>query len=228
MIADALRYPVADGTARDAVAVCTGLVVVALLLVRVGRALWPSLAAVPVVVLVLVPASLFVGYLGRILRTVGDDGAPAFDWSPRTVRVGARLLAVAGVYLLPALVALLGAAFVLLNPSSGALLTMVPTFALVVTVASLYVLPAALSASVHGGLRAGLSRSSLGGLASGSYFFAWTVGTALVVGAWSVVTAARTATLGALVGAVVFACGHVAAARLVREGLTRSRWEPPT
>jgi hypothetical protein len=230
MLGEAIRYPVADGTARDAVAVCTGLVVVALLLLRAGSALWPGLLAVVPLALVVVPASAFLGYLGRVLRPDPAGGTTqAFDWSTATVRLGGRLLLLATVYLLPAVVAVLGAAFVLLEGSGtgGALLTMVPTVALLVTVAALYVLPAALAAGVDGGLRAGLSRASLGGLASGSYFFAWTVSTVLVVLGWSVVTAARTATIGTLVGAVVFAYGHVAAARLLSEGLSRSRWTPP-
>lgn len=229
MLVESLRTPLADRAGRDAVAVCTGLVVAGLLALRVARTLWPDLLAALPLLALLVPAALFLGYVGEVLTSDADTGAPALDWSPRWVSVGGRLLVLTMVYLSPAAVAVVAAAFVLLggNGTGGVLLTMVPTVALLVTVAALYVLPAALSATVHGGLRAGLRRSSLGGLASGSYFFAWTVGTSLVVGSWSLLTAARTATIGALAGAVVVAYGHLAAAVLLRDGLARSRWTPP-
>lgn len=228
MLVEAVRAPVADGGSRDALAVCTGLVVAGLIGVRFVRSLWPEVLVALPAVAALALATLFVGHLGRVLSP--DDSrtaVPSFEWSRETVARGGRLLLVTAVYLLPALVAVVGAAFVLLGGGGGGLLTMVPTVALLVTVAALYVLPAALAATVAEGVRAGLKRSSLAGLASGSYFFAWTVGVSTIVASWSLLTAARTATLGALAGAVVFAYGHLVAATVLREGLARSRWTPP-
>jgi hypothetical protein len=176
--------------------------------------------------LVVLPGSLFAGYLGGVLRAdPSRTGAPGFRWSPDTLRVGLRLLVVASVYLLPAVVALFGTAFVLIR-GGGSLLTIAPTVALLVTVASVYVLPAALSAAAHRGVRAGFSRRSLSGLASGSYFFAWTVATSLVVTAWSALATAGVATVAAILGAVGLSYAHVVAARLLGEGLFRSPWEP--
>jgi hypothetical protein len=226
VLGEAFRYPLADATARDAFAAGTGAVLVALILVRVGAALWPSPLAVVPAAAVVVPASLFVGYLGRVLRAAPTDDPAAFDWSVAALRGGVGLLAVAAVYLLPALVAVVATAFVVLEAGGGSLLTVAPTVALLVTVAAVYVLPAALAASTHGGVRAGLSRASLRGLASGSYFFAWTVATSLVVVAWSALTATRAATIAAVLGVVGFVYAHVVAARLLGEGLARSPWEP--
>ena len=230
MLADAFRYPLRDGTARDAVAICTGLVIVVLLLFRVARALWPTLLVVVPALLAVVPAALFVGYLGSLLApdptaAVGSHPA-APSWSVETFTNGLRMLVVAGGYLAPAAVAVFLTAFVLLEGGGGALLTIAPTVALLATVVSLYVLPAALTAAVVRGLRAGFSRASLGGLASGSYFFAWTVATSLVVSAWSLLAAVATATPAALVLAVVLAYVHVVAARLLSSGIRRSPRSP--
>jgi hypothetical protein len=227
MLVEAFRYPLGDRAARDAFVASTGLVILGLVLLRVGAALWPDvLAAVPVAVVV-VPASLFAGYLGRVLRAdPSRSSAPSFVWSRHTLRVGARVLAVVGAYLVPAAVALLLTAFVLLSGGGGALLTLAPTAALLLTVVSFYLLPAAVAAAIRHGLRAGFSRSRLAGLASGSYFFAWTVAVTVVVVVWSVLAAVREATPLALASAALFAYGHVVAARLLGDGLARSPWAP--
>jgi hypothetical protein len=227
VLSEALRYPLGGRAGRDAFATCTGLVLALLVLFRVGSGLWPTpFVAIPVL-LAVVSASLFAGYLGRVLSAdPGRSGAPPFAWSVDAFRVGLRLLVVAGVYLLPAVVALFGTAFVLIRGGGGSLLTIAPTVALLVTVASVYVLPGALSAAAHRDLRAGFSRRSLGGLASGSYFFAWTVATSLVVVAWSALATAGVATVAAVLGAVAVAYTHVVAARILGEGLFRSPWEP--
>jgi hypothetical protein len=226
MLAEAFWYPVRERTARDSVAICTGLVLVALLLLRVARALWPDPLAVVPAVAALVPTVLFAGYLGRVIGADPASTATVFSWSARSVRLGARVVVITALYLLPAAVALGLTAFVLLGGGGGPLLTIAPTVALLVTVAATYVLPAAVAAAGRNGLRSGLRRSSLGGLASGSYFFAWTVATSVVVSAWSLLTAVATATPAAVALSVVFAYAHVAAARLVGAGLERSRWEP--
>jgi hypothetical protein len=226
MLADALRYPLGSPTGRDAVAVCTGLVLAVLLSLRLARALWPApLAAVPGL-FALIPAALFAGYLGGVLTADIPSASPPSPVSAATFRSGLRLLVVAAGYLLPAAVAVVLTALVLLRGGGGAVLTIAPTVALLATVASLYVLPAALAAGATGGLRAAFSRASLGGLASGSYFFAWTVAVALVVSAWSLLAAATTATPAAVVLVVVLAYVHVAAARLLAQGLARSPNSP--
>jgi hypothetical protein len=199
---------------------------VALLLLRVARALWPDPLAVVPAVAALVPTVLFAGYLGRVIGADPASTATVFSWSARSVRLGARVVVITALYLLPAAVALGLTAFVLLGGGGSPLLTIAPTVALLVTVAATYVLPAAVAAAGRNGLRSGLRRSSLGGLASGSYFFAWTVATSVVVSAWSLLTAVATATPAAVALSVVFAYAHVAAARLVGAGLERSRWEP--
>lgn len=226
MLTDSFRYPLRERDARDAVAICTGLVLAVMLLLRVARTLWPDLLAIVPAVAALVPTVLFAGYLGRVLDAGSQSAAAAFVWSTENVRLGVRIVAVAAVYLLPAAVALGLTAFVLLGGGGGMLLTLAPTVALLVTVAALYVLPAALAAGGRNGLRSAFRRSSLDGLASGSYFFAWTVATSLVVSAWSLLTAVAMATPAALVLAVVFAYAHVVSARLLGEGLERSRWAP--
>jgi hypothetical protein len=227
MLVEAFRYPLGDRTARDAFVASTGLVILGLVLLRVGAALWPDVLAVVPVAAVVVPASLFAGYLGRVLRAdPSRASAPSFVWSRQTLRVGVRVLAVVGAYLVPAGVALLLTAFVLLSGGSGALLTLAPTGALLLTVVSSYLLPAAVAAAVRHGLRAGFSRSRFAGLASGSYFFAWTVAVSVVVVVWSVLAAVREATPLALASATLFAYGHVVAARLLGDGLARSPWAP--
>lgn len=226
MIAPVFQYPLRDRSARDGLAVCIGLVLLTLLLARVGLALWPDwLAAVPLVLLVL-PGSFFAGYLGRVLLS-SERGTPVVvDWSGKDIRVGAKLLVVGAVYLSPAMLALFGTAFVLLGGGgAGSLLIIAPTIALVLTVMCAYVLPAALATGVENGLRAAFKRSAFQGLAGGSYFFAWTVGTTLVVVGWSVLGAVQEATPAALLGAVCFAYTHMVAVRLYGEGLARSRWE---
>lgn len=227
MLPEALRYPLATRSGRDAYTVCTGLVIVALILTRVAAALWPDWLVVLPLVSLAVPASLFAGYLGRVLDIDPDRASPpAFAWSRHTLHVGVRVLAVVAVYLVPAAVSLVLTAFVLLSGGAGALLTLAPTVALLVTVVSSYLLPAAVAAATRHGLRAGFSRSRLAGLASGSYFFAWTVAVSVVVVAWSVLAAVREATPLALAATALFAYAHVVAARLLGEGLARSPWKP--
>jgi hypothetical protein len=225
MLGEALRAPLRDRAARDACAVCVGLVLAVLLLVRAGRALWPDAVAVVPAALVVVPGATLAGYLGDVLRTSPDDGGtPPFRWSRDTLRVGLRALAVGGVLLVPAAAAVLGTAFVVVRGTAGPLLTVAATAALLATVASVYLLPAAVATAVEHGVRAGLRRSAVGGLASGSYFFAWTVAASLVVVAWSALAAVGPGTLAGVLGAVVVAYAHVVAARLLADGLARSRW----
>lgn len=232
MLSAALRYPLATGEGRDGFAVCAGLLVAILLLVRLAAALWPATLALAPVLLVLVPAVLFAGYLGSVLRAdVDDPTPPPFRWSRGTVRTGLRLFAVGIVYVLPAVIALLAAVFVLLEtgatPTGSPLLALAPTVALFALLAAGYFLPAALAAGLHGGVRAGLSRSALRGLAGAAYFFGWTTSLSVAVLAGSLLAVAGPRSPLAVVGAVVAAYGAVVAVRLQAQGLARSGWEPP-
>jgi hypothetical protein len=224
VLPEALRYPLRGRTARDALAVSVGLVLVALVLVRAGRALWPDPLAVVPATLAVVPAALFAGYLGDVLRAETGD-TPGFRLSRGAARAGLRALLVAAAFLVPAAVALLATAYVVVSGGGGPVLTLAPTVALLVTVVSVYLLPAALATAVRRGVRAALRRSAVGGLAGGAYFFAWTAATSLVVVAWSALAAVGTGTLAGVVGAAGVAYAHVAAARLLGEGLARSRWD---
>lgn len=228
MLGDALRYPLRGPDGRDALAVCVGLVVLALVLVRVARALWPTALALAPLALVAAPALLFAGYVGAVFgATAGGNGnPPEFDWSAAAVRDGARVLAVVGAYLVVPLSALgaAGAVAAVADASgsaAGLLVAVAATVALLVGVVFLYLLPAALARAVEAGLRAGLRPRSLPGLRSGAYFFAWTVGTTLVVLAWSAVAAAGPASVAGALAAALFAYAHLAAARLVGRAVRR-------
>lgn len=232
MLSAALRYPFATRDGRDGLAVCVGLVVAMLLLVRVAMALWPAWTALLPAGLVVVPTLLFAGYLGTVLRAdVETATPPRFQWSGATVRGGATTLALGSVYVLPAVVALLVTVFVLLEtgatPGRSPLVAIAPTVALFALAGAAYVLPAGVATGLSGGVRAGLSRSALGGLSSGGYFFAWTLSMSVLVVSWGVVGAIGVQSPLAVLGAVVAAYGSVVATRLLAQGLARSRWEPP-
>jgi len=168
---------------------------------------------------------LFAGHVGAVLHDGGDsDDPPRFDWSGGTLLDGLELLAIAAGYLLPPVAVLLGTVFVLLEGGAAAagspLLAVAPTVALLVFVAFAYVLPAALATGLHAGVRAAFSRDALGGLASGSYFFAWAASVSVLVVAWGVLGAAGPGSPAALLGAAAVADGHLVAARL----LAATRW----
>jgi hypothetical protein len=232
MLSEALRYPLRGRDGRDALAVCVGLVLAGLLLLRLAGALWPAWPAVVVAPLALCPLTLFAGYLGAVLRVAAGgraadaDDAPAFPWSTATARTGLRLLAVAGGYLLPPGVVVVVVVLVLLElgATGGPLLALAPTVALLSLLVSGYLLPGALATAARDGVRSALSRDAFGGLGSGAYFVAWTAALTLLATAWSVLGVARESTPLALLAAVWFTYAHVVAARLAAEGLARSGW----
>lgn len=224
MLSEALRAPLADRRARDGLAIGVGLVLLALVLVRVARGLWPDpLSAVPVVLLA-VPVLLFGGHLGAVLGAHARESAPPpFEWSTDRLRIGARVVAVAVAYLLPPVVVAVGTvAAVLGGDGTGPLAAVAPTVALLAGVAVAYLLPAALAAAVRDGVRAGLSPQRLGGTASGAYFVAWAGAATMVVLAWGALAATERATPAAVLAAGGFAYAHLVAARLVGTGLARS------
>lgn len=231
MLAAAFRHPLAGQEGRDALVTCTALVLLGLLALRVARALWPTSLALAATGLAVLPALAFAGYLGEVLRGADRERLPRFRWSGGTLLVGLRVLAVGTAYLAVPAAVLLGSVALLVGADGGGLgplVAVAPTAALLALVAVGYFLPAALSAAVEEGLRAGLSRGALGGLASGSYFVAWTVAAATVVVAWGLLWTAGIGSPLAIPGALLVAYGHLAAARLVAEGLARSRWTPGT
>lgn len=233
MLPTALRYPLQTPDGRDAFAICTGLVIVTLLLIRVATGLWPAWVAVVPGALSVGPVILVAGYLGSILSNDSDEPTPPpFQWSVTTLQAGVRTLVVGGAYLLPPVVILFGTVFVLLeaggSPAGSPLLAVAPTIALFALIGFTYVLPAAVVAGLQRGVRAGLSRDAIGGLVSGGYFFAWTVAASVLVVAWSVIGAVGVRSPLAVIGAVMGTYGTLVAAKLLADGLQRSRWRPPT
>jgi hypothetical protein len=225
MLAEAIRYPLRGRAGRDGLAVVSGLVIAALLAVRVTRSLWPDRLVVVPLALLVIPVVLFAGHLGSVLRrsVAGDADPPPFDWSMETPRLGVRVLLVGGGYLLvPAAVLLAVAVAIQGTVGAGLLAGIGATLALLVVVAFAYAMPVGVAATLRGGLRDGLRLGSLGGLRSAPYFVAWTGGTVLVVPSWLLLRAAAPSTLLALVAVVAFAYAHLAAAHLVGEGLARA------
>jgi len=164
-----------------------------------------------------VPAVLVAGYLVRVLRATmhGDETPPQFnDWGA-LAGDGARAFAIGVVYgLAPAVLVALTAAIaaVVAGPGgrSGLLVGLV-TFgggllALVVSLAAVYVLPAALANyAEHDSLRAGFAVNDLRPvLTSGTYATAWAMGFAIVLGA-SIVTGVLSVIplIGTIVGVFV-------------------------
>ncbi|PSQ57750.1 MAG: hypothetical protein BRD23_08175 [Halobacteriales archaeon SW_9_67_25] len=197
MFETACRFPLATSDGRDSLAVASGLVLATLVLLRVARAVWPDALAVAALALAAVPAVLFAGLLGSILQADGAD--------PELPEVG--------------LASLQNAASEGMGRTGVAI---AGTSAMVLALALGYALPAALAAGNRNGLRAALRVRSLPGLQSGAYFAAWVGAGVLVVLGWTALGVAGTGTLLAVLAAFWFAYAHLAAARLVREGVTRA------
>jgi len=223
MVSAACRYPLSSPGARDGLAAASALVLAALALVRVARALWPDALALAALALAAVPAVLFAGQLGSVLRE--EPEPPRLSLSALPVRTGLRAVAIAGVYLVVPTVVLLWTVVALQDAGQGvgrAGVAVAGTGAMVVALGLAYLLPAALAATSREGLRAGLRPRSLPGLRSGAYFVAWAGAAVLVLLGWGALRAAGTGTVLAVVAAVWFAYTHLAAARLVREGVARA------
>lgn len=234
MLRAAFEYPLTGREGRDALAAATALVLVCLLLVRATAALWPAVSALVALAAVAAPVVVLAGYLAAVLRASlasTGDGPPAFSLSLPAVRGGLRLLAVAVVYLSPAVAALLVTGAILLAaieaPGSSPLVAIAPTLALAVVVACGYLLPGGLAAGAAGGLQAALSRGAVAGLADGAYFYAWTAAVATFVAAWSLPGLAGLRSPLAVPGAALAAYGTVVAVRLLGVGLARSDWTAP-
>lgn len=234
MFSTACRYPLSSPGARDALAVGSGLVLAVLVLVRIGRALWPSALAFGPLALASVPVVLFAGLVGSVLQpgedgTDGESGAngpPRFGLSSLPVRTGVRFVAAAGVYLVGPTVVLLVTVAGIRDAAGGGtgrvVVAVAGTTALLVALALAYALPAGLAVAADEGLVAGLRVRSLPGLRSGAYFAAWVGALVLVVLAWTALGAAGPGSPLAVLAAVGFAYAHLAAARLAREGLARA------
>lgn len=236
MLRDALGYPLAGRTGRDALAICVGFVLASLVLVRIARALWPTWLALAPTVALAVPAVLFAGYVGRVLLSSarGESEPPSIGPAAEVVRLGWRVLVVTVAYLVPPAVAFAVIGLALGTGSgtgaasgpgaSGGFEWMIGgTLVLVVTAAFAYLLPPALAVAARDGVLAGFRRGSLGGIGHGAYFVAWTVSAVLVVLAWAGVGVAEPASPGGVLSAVWFAYAHVVGVRLLGRGLGASR-----
>lgn len=222
MLHNAFAAPLQSSESRDSLAICSGLIIVCFLLLRVIRSLYPELIVFIPAAIMIVAASLFIGYLGWYLQSRPEtDTRPTV--STETAVLGARLLTVGGVYTIPAAVAVSITAYTIVSGARGFLITLGPTVALLATVASVYLLPAALHVAATSGVRPALTRHAVSGLASGSYFFSWVVATTLIVSSWSLQGAISLSTPAAIIGAVIIAYTHLVAVQLLSEGLSRSR-----
>ncbi len=225
MFSTAVRYPLSSPATRDSLAAGSALVLAALVLVRVGRALWPDALALPAFALAAVPAVLFAGLVGQILDPEGEE-MPRLGVRSVPVRSGLALLVATGVYLVGPvavlLVTVVGLQGAVGEGIGGAAVAVAGTSAMVLALGMAYALPAALAATTSDGLRAGLAVRSLPGLRSGAYFAAWAGASVLALLGWAGLGAGGSGTALAAVGAVWFAYAHLAAARLVREGVARA------
>ena len=227
MFATACRFPLATSGGRDGLAVASGLVLATLVFLRVARAVWPDALAVAALALAAVPALLFAGLLGSILQADGaDPELPEIGLASLPIRAGLTVAVVASVYLVGPTVVLLGTVLALQNAASEGMgrtgVAIAGTSAMVLALALAYALPAALAAGSRDGLRAALRVRSLPGLQSGAYFAAWVGAGVLVVLGWTALGVAGTGTALAVVAAFWFAYTHLAATRLVQEGVTRA------
>lgn len=227
MFATACRFPLATSDGRDSLAVASGLVLATLVFVRVARAVWPDALAIAALALATVPAVLFAGLLGSILQSEGGHPEPpGLGVRSVPVGVGATVLVLAAVYLVGPTVVLLGTVVALQNAGGEGLgrtgVAIAGTSAMVLALALGYALPAALVAGSRDGLRTALRVRSLPGLQSGAYFAGWAGAGVLVALGWTALGVAGTGTVLAVLAAFWFAYTHLAAARLVHEGVARA------
>lgn len=242
MLGDAFRYPVRDSETRTASAYATGAVLATAILLGLGAALWPSWSSMLPASLSVVPAVLFVAHLAAILHVSTSDSTTSsaaqtrpdtsvaipfrVDWE--RVRLGLRVLAVAVAYLLVPAVLLASGGYLIASgvlpvEATGLVVSVVATVVLLIVVVFTYLLPGAIEVGARDGIQAGLQRSALRGLGSGSYFVAWTGAAVLTVLAWGAVSATTPRTLGGFVAIVWFTYAHLTAARLLGLGLTGVR-----
>jgi len=224
MFTTACRYPLATSEARDTLAIASGLVLATLVCLRIGRALWPDALALGALAFAIVPAVVFAGQLGTMLGA-DDPRPPRLSLSALPVRTGLSVAAITGVYLVGPTVVLLGTVIAVQDAGEGlgrAGIAVAGTSAMVLALGLAYLLPSALVTASREGLRSGLRARSLSGLQSGAYFVAWTGATVLVLLGWGALRAAGTGTVLAVIAAVWFAYTHLAAARLVHEGMARA------
>lgn len=237
VIGDALRAPIRDSVARRATGFATVITLTVAVLLRIGAGLWPSWTVVLPAVVAIPPIVWFVGHLAAILRettTRGTSDSTAFRLTQRRLVLGGRVLVVAIAYLLVPAVLVAAGGFVIasgLIPAGAAGLagSLIATVALLVVVAFTYVLPVAVTVAARDGIRPALRRSSLTGLASGSYFVAWTAATVLAVLGWGAVAFTAAGTIGGIAAVVWFTYAHLAATHILGHGIAQqSVWSAGT
>lgn len=226
---DGLRYPFRADRPTDLFAVGGVLGIAIALLVRLARAVYPSVLLYAVAVLAAVPAIGLLGYLLRIFEATvaGDDSPPAFAPAAGLLQAGNRLLFVSIVYVfLPlALVVVTVRGAIGADPLAGGaestlfLVGSTVTFLLVLGLA--YVYPAAVGTMAAGeGIRAALRvRTHLPLLAHGAYFTGWTFALVFAVAGLSLMlTALASTTIFGLLAVFLAFYAFVAAARVMARG----------
>lgn len=229
MLRDALAFPLRERRGRDALAACLVLVLAAVLVLRVARALWPAAWALAVGALVVVPGVLFCGQVVAVLRASADRTEPPGVVAAMRGVAGVRAAGLAVAYLsIPVAVLTVTVAGVRgLSDVSGPGSLMVlagSTASLLLAVSFAYVLPAAQVAAARDGVRAGVAvRSLRGTLSGGAYFAAWVAGATLAVLGWgALASAAFAGGVAVVVASAWFAYVHLVAASLLGEGVART------
>lgn len=230
MHGNALRYPFQDGVARDASTYATAAVLASFVLARFATGLWPSWTAVLPGLLAAVPASLFVGHLAVVLRDTASGTTEPTEFLSTAARLGlaVRVFAVVAAYLLVPGAIVAGGGYLIASETVpvgavGLVASIVATVALLVVVTFTYLVPGAVAVGVQNGVRDALRRSAVRGLASGSYFVAWTGSAVLLVLGWGAVSFTGSGTIGGILAVVWLSYTHLAAARLLGLGLARVR-----
>lgn len=238
MLGDALRYPVRSGAARTASAWSIAVVLAAFVLADLTTSLWPSWTAILPAMLVLGPVVLFVGHLTALLRGTATTGTGtgtgpglgpdtiAFRLSRSRIRLGLRTLTISLAYLLVPGLLIAAGGYLIASGSipggvAGLAASIIATVALLVVVSFAYLLPGAITVGAREGLRAALRRSAFQGLASASYFVAWTGAAVLAVLAWGAISLTTAGTIGGFLAIGWFTYAHLVAARLLGRGLQR-------
>lgn len=235
LLDEGIRYPLRGERTRDRFAIGGILGLAVFVLGRMAATLAPSLLVLVPFTLAFVVVAALLGYVWLVVEAAldGADDPPAFAGVRTLLGRGLRASALAVVYLVPPLVAvvatLYGAATSGANGDIGFQRGVVTiagsTTILVLALAFGYAFPAGFVRAVRDErLRAGLALRRLRPiLGNGAYFLTWMGAALLLLLAWGLLLAAGAE--HTLVGVVAVFFGfycHVAAARLVTLGYQRA------